>query len=104
MDDFRRVAEYPGARAAGQDQGVQLVSMEFIQHGVRADGYFMGADHLVGLDAGKHYVHVQAPQDVQRSHEFDFFKSGGGKYGDFFMVGKTGGGRGTFKEKSSMFR
>jgi len=58
--------------------------MELVQHGVRGDGYFMGADHLVGLDAGKHYVHVQAPQDVQRSHEFDFFKSGGGKYGDFF--------------------
>ena len=84
VDDFRRVAEHPGACAAGQDQGVQLVRMELVQHGVRGDGHVMGADHLVRLHAGQLHVKVQAAQDVQRSHEFDFFKSGGGEDGGFF--------------------
>ena len=47
MNDFRRIPKNPGARPAGQDQSIQLVGMELIQHGVRGDGYVVGADHLV---------------------------------------------------------
>ena len=48
------------------------------------DGHVMGADYLVRLHAGQLHVKVQAAQDVQRSHELDFFKSGGGENGNFF--------------------